>query len=287
MISSEMYQDRLNQELISFTMAGNLSKVKELLLLGSDISCVNDIGSNCLDLSAQYGHLDCVKFFLDKKLSINSTNEVGNTPLHSTSFSGHFKISQYLIEHGSNINSVNFFNMTPLHLATLNGFVQIVDLLLSKQAQTNIKSNSGLTPFHLACSNDYIHIAKKLIQVNDYCYTTNNNGGTPLHSSASLGTTKAIEFLLFDCKYDPNPIDLDGNTPLHLAVVDNQIDSINLLLQFGADIFIKNKKRQTALHLAIQHKHTNIISVLSTYKTYYELQKEQNTKTLQSKKMKL
>jgi hypothetical protein len=29
-------------------MAGNLSKVKELLLLGAEISCVNDISSNCL-----------------------------------------------------------------------------------------------------------------------------------------------------------------------------------------------------------------------------------------------
>ena len=83
MSNSAIHQDRLNQELISFTiMTGNFTKIKELLLLGADISSVNDISSNCLDLSAQYGHLDCVKFFLDKKLNINYKNKLSNTPLH-------------------------------------------------------------------------------------------------------------------------------------------------------------------------------------------------------------
>lgn len=177
--------------------------------------------------------------------------------------------------------------MTPLHLATINGFIQIVDFLLLKKAQTHIKTNSGLTPFHLACTNHYVNIAKNLMKANDYCYTTSNNGGTPLHSSSSLGIIKSVEFLLIDCKYDPNPIDKEGNTPLHAAAKENHLETLSLLLQHGADIFIKNQQNQTALDLAIQQKHTNIISVLSTYQTYYELQKQQDTKILQSKKMKL
>jgi len=44
--------------------------------------------------------------------------------------------------------------------------------------------------------------------------------------------------------------DLDGNTALHIATLNNNIDVVKLLLENGADKEIKNKNEKTALDFA-------------------------------------
>jgi ankyrin repeat protein len=64
------------------------------------------------------------------------------------------------------------------------------------------------------------------------------NGSTPLHYVVRKDDIILTEFLLHNV--DPNIRDTDGNTPLHIAVITENIPIIKLLIRKGADITIQN-----------------------------------------------
>ena len=51
--------------------------------------------------------------------------------------------------------------------------------------------------------------------------------------------------MLFEGDADVNQVDEDGNTPMHLAVDNNHMDCVQLLLQLGASINIPNIRGST------------------------------------------
>lgn len=54
----------------------------------------------------------------------------------------------------------------------------------------------------------------------------------------------------------------DGYTALHLAALNNHIEVAELLVHHGkANLDIQNVNLQTALHLAVERQHTQIVRV--------------------------
>lgn len=78
---------------------------------------------------------------------------------------------------------------------------------------------------------------------------TDNRGATPLHRAASKGNTNVVRLLLDDERIKVNCRDTYGNTPLHLACEEERREEAVLLVQNGADLFIKNKEEKTPLDL--------------------------------------
>jgi len=63
-------------------------------------------------------------------------------------------------------------------------------------------------------------------------------------------------------KANLNPQDEDGMTPLMLASIAGKINSVNLLLEKGADKQIHNHAGKTALEEAIAHKKEAVANLL-------------------------
>ncbi len=52
----------------------------------------------------------------------------------------------------------------------------------------------------------------------------------------------------------------DGYTALHLAALNNHVEVAELLVHSGrANLDIQNVNQQTALHLAVERQHTQVI----------------------------
>jgi ankyrin repeat protein len=94
--------------------------------------------------------------------------------------------------------------------------------------------------------------------------------------------TKKEVRLLLDCGANPNLRDYEGNAALHYAVYGKDIESVKLLLKYGADVNSQVPKTQiseafeetgySALHYAVRNKNIELVQILLSYKANPNLQ---------------
>ncbi|KAI0277586.1 ankyrin repeat-containing domain protein, partial [Russula aff. rugulosa BPL654] len=80
---------------------------------------------------------------------------------------------------------------------------------------------------------------------------------TALHKASRRGHLHIVRLLL-DHNANIHLQDNHGSTPLHLAIYHMSREAVQLFLDQGAD----NNNRQTALHLASQRGHLDIMRLL-------------------------
>ena len=86
-------------------------------------------------------------------------------------------------------------------------------------------------------------------------YITNSNGSSALALAALYGHSEIVEYLLNQGS-NVNSRDKGNRTPLHYAVLGNQIEISRLLISKGAKVDaigeIRDQNQSTSLHLAVQ-----------------------------------
>lgn len=134
--------------------------------------------------------------------------------------------------------STQKYGKSALHLAAGGGRVEVVEFLC-KQEQTlvHIKDYSGWTPLHDASKQSRVEVIEMLVR-----------------SGANINEKTKV-----------------GNTPLHVAVDHNQLESlktllmlvsVKTLLKLNADPGIENKKGRTPLQLALMKKRKEMFELL-------------------------
>ena len=100
-------------------------------------------GAPPLWIAAACGHLNIVKFLVEKGAQINSTTQTLSTPLRAACYDGHYSTVKYLVECGSDINCVNRHGHTCLMISSFKGHLKIVRYLIRNGADVNKKSIRG------------------------------------------------------------------------------------------------------------------------------------------------
>lgn len=212
-----------------------------------------------LDISAWFKH--CI--------DNGSWYTENNTLLHIAVQHERYDICKLLICRGADVNAGKEFNKTPLHLAVERGFGDICLLLINGGADVNAGSMSRFTPLHYAIVRKRSKICELLLkkgahihpdlflEVADYYDDTKicelfikhgfdiHANKTCLHEAALWGKLNVLNLLL-DKGIDVNVRDNSGKTPLHKAAT-NSFESCKLLLEKGADINAKDNRGKTPL----------------------------------------
>ena len=81
-----------------------------------------------------------------------------------------------------------------------------------------------------------------------------------IHISARKGRVKAVELLL-NSGTDIEVKNRYGSTPMYIASARGHIDVVKLLLNHGADIEMKDNYGWTALHVASVNGHVDVEDV--------------------------
>ncbi|CAG0899674.1 unnamed protein product [Cyprideis torosa] len=208
--------------------------------------------------AAWSGHPEAVRFFLRYNAShpergdmLNERDNDGDTPLSCAVRKGRVECVRLLLEAGADLTIGNEEGKTPIDLAE-NG--SEISLCLIREA----KVKYGKTPLKLAAITRDIDSLKQLLEEDmTRFWKKTEDGQLPIHTAAQFGGRKVVGFLL--CRYEklhPEDGDMvnyrngDGNTPLSLAVQKQDIETVRLLLQAGADVTIANKAGKTPIDLA-------------------------------------
>ncbi|WP_300711419.1 ankyrin repeat domain-containing protein [uncultured Brachyspira sp.] len=133
---------------------------------------------------------------------------------------------------------------TPLIYAIFksNGDSKIVDMLIKKGADINAYDEEGWTSFLYAAAFGDSSTLRNILHGNrELINSKTKNNATPLHMAVVYDNLENIKYLVSRLKVDIDEKDDDGWTALYYAAANNKIEAYNLLLSLGADENIRNK----------------------------------------------
>ncbi len=166
---------------------------------------------------------------------------------------GHTAIVKLLLEEGANPDIQNNIGWTVLIFAASKGHTAIVKLLLEHGADPNIQEEDGWTALIWAASKGNMAMVQALLQHNAKADIQEKDGWTALRLARSNGHTEVAALLAL---YE------NGNTPLMVAVLQNNVDRVDQLLQDGVNLNVRNNDGKTALILAAEKGHVPIVTSL-------------------------
>ncbi|ELP86187.1 ankyrin repeat-containing protein, putative [Entamoeba invadens IP1] len=159
---------------------------------------------------------------------------------------------------------------TMLHEICRSGDTEILNIYITKRflSKQNVRipvvkvNEEGETPLMTALRKNRGECALVLLSYNiDNLTETINtsNGRNILHYVADAKIPSEIKSTLFLSliirMVNINQQDKNGNTPLHLLLMQKEdVKLTELLLMNGADMFIENKRQQQCIHISIENK---------------------------------
>lgn len=139
------------------------------------------------------------------------------------------------------------------------------DQLLQSGANLNFIDPYGMSLIHHAATVSNGFYIEKLLENGSSPHIRDTQGWTPLHHASRAGNTLAIQ-LLYEA--DPLLVNTKGNdqeTPLMVAVLHQQQDSVSKLIQEGADLNAPAINDMNPLIYAIQsHQKAIALELLSS-----------------------
>ncbi|XP_048877929.1 ankyrin repeat and SOCS box protein 13-like isoform X4 [Brienomyrus brachyistius] len=181
------------------------------------------------------------------------------TAVHEAACRGHVPELQRLIRSGASVNMVAVDSITPLHEACIQGQAQCVRLLLDAGAQVDARNIDGSTPLCDACAAGSLECVKLLLEhgatINPPLFTF-----SPLHEACMGGNIDCVRLMIaggarmeaHDCHF---------GTPLHVACARQRVDCAKCLLNAGANVNAA-KLHETALHHAAKVRNVDLIELL-------------------------
>ena len=137
---------------------------------------------------------------------------------------------------------------TPLMIASLHRHSSIVQRLLEKGADVNAKDVAHETPLMYACVGGHADIAIQLIRHGADVHSASDDGVRAIHIACTKPKFEKVVQMLLDRGADPNVVDDEGDTPLHVVAGNNRIELVEII--GTKDLDVQNKKGNTPLMVA-------------------------------------
>ena len=154
---------------------------------------------------------------------------------------------------------------TPLYYAALCGFRNLAEQMIVKHPQhVNAICGYYMTPAVAALARGHIELARVLHRNGSSVDPRSRNvGNSPLHGAAYNANLEMVQVLL-DCGVDANVQSNSGSTPLAVTTYGNFKDPrvVRLLLDHGADPNVPREGGTTPLHHASESGRVEIARLL-------------------------
>ncbi|XP_068748124.1 serine/threonine-protein phosphatase 6 regulatory ankyrin repeat subunit B-like isoform X2 [Montipora capricornis] len=207
---------------------------------------------------------------LDDDVHQTCKEENGDSPLHIAARKGNVEICRLLVQSGAKTDAKNADGNTILHIAAELGDVAMARFLYSAKAKPNIVNNDGDTPLHLACQRKHVSIVDLLLaKFSANIGIPNKKSDTPLFIAVRVNCPQAIKQLLNSAQADQDVKagrSASGDTLLHLAVDNKDIEVVKSLVQAGAPPDEQNNVGKTPLHIAAIKGDEEMVKFLHTAK---------------------
>jgi ankyrin repeat protein len=194
-------------------------------------------------------------------------DEDSNTPLKLAVVYSHKFAAITLSEAGANIEAMGKGGAKPLSTALKNGDSEMIYTLLELGADIHARCNEMPCALFSAVSSGYVGIVRTLLEESSTAadlHRTDPIGRGVLHVLANSPIDSIMESLNLLIQYGAN-VELEdhsGSTPLHEAAREGSAVLVNGLLEYGASYNAQNRQGKTPLDLAQAKKHRECVEFL-------------------------
>ena len=256
-------QKKLNEQLISAVISGELSDVQEAIQNGAQVDAQNSMGCTGLHYAAELTNVEKTQYLLSQKASVKIVDKRGRTALYLAAREGSLAIVKMFVEgHQADINAKNDHGEAPLHVAATIGCTDVVAFLIECGAPINEVNVYDYSPLMLAALNGRKETTSYLIKKGADIYLGNGIGSTALHLAAYRGHVEVAEVLIKEAHADYERKNEPGNTPFMVACESGHCPVASFLLEKGADKYMLNNDKRSAFHLAVESGREEVVKML-------------------------
>ncbi|XP_048330141.2 protein ACCELERATED CELL DEATH 6-like [Ziziphus jujuba] len=161
-------------------------------------------------------------------------DDFGWTPLHCASYIGSMELVERFVDKSNNLAYIkNKEGMSALHLSAKKGHVDVIGTLMRKCPEIcELLDDNNRTALHVAVESKKKNVVKFFLESLPFQDLVNNkdkDGNTALHLASIEIDIEILEVLSDDSKIDKGAINNEGKTFLDIVLSDNQITAYGLL----------------------------------------------------------
>lgn len=252
--------DGANSLLLHHTIiCDNVKAMRRLLAKGVDVNAsTNKLISTPLHMAASYNSEKILKLLLESGAKVDTKNSLGLTALDLNLIGSiNSDVIKTLIDFGDDVNGTCSLGGTVLHQVAKRNKVELVEYLISKGADVNLNIGMDQTALHQAAThnlgNSHRFTIEALLKNGAYVNARDNRTKkTTLHYLVKKGDVETVQ-LLIDYQADVHAEDSKGQTPLFDAVFGCNNEVVQMLINIGLYVNSVNSHESTLLQEACSH----------------------------------
>jgi len=194
------------------------------------------------------------------------TGETGLAALHIACLAGKLEVTKVLLEHNADLSLMDAKMRSPLHCAVEGGNLSVTQCVLEKLSEKDwagkmalFRDRRELTPLHLACGNPSLFAT-----IAQYVPRERVSEKEIVHRCVSCeGGFECIKLML--PLTDQSAVEELADTKTSLMIKATElgcIETVQLLMELGADVHVCDEDEQNALHWACMLGHQDIVEFL-------------------------
>lgn len=259
--------DEVQRSLLMYaSFVGMLPAIAMLLGRGANINAKSQRGETPLMAAVNGGQVQALELLLSNGARINEEWFEGKTALFKAIRKRNREIAELLIKKGALVNARNSYGDTPILVAIQNGLTGMAEMLLARKANCNMKNESGICPVLEAANREEVEILRILLRNGANVNSQDKMGNTSLINVASRKhwkySSELIWELLLEYNADVNIRNMNGETALlcaldHEWLFTDEIKMAKVLVErHGASVAVTSEQGRTVFSIAEEYGHS-------------------------------
>lgn len=267
-------------------VSGDVTRMKSLFDSGGNVKESTPYGDTLLHLTLRRTSLDrresrvgMVDLLVSHGAEVNARNRRAVTPLMDAADTGDFKSTAYLVKHRSIVNQGDDQGRTALSLAAYRSYEDIVALLLENGAEIEARDQRGRpalmnaiaavsaflpgSPARVSGEKGELSIVRMLLERGAAVNVVDKEGWTPLALATERSAQEIVVALLSrGANVNVQVPRLGNETPLMMAIRNNDPAMMKAILTAKPDLFLTNSQGRTALDYARSYQDDAMVAML-------------------------